>query len=520
MAGTGVSCLERPPQHQSLRMAHATFLQRFSAVSVAAVLLGAGALEARAQDADAFARVNQDELASFYGRMNVVVGSGARAFGMGGAFLARADDATAASWNPAGLSYLRRKEFSLVGVHNDFAQRIPRPNPLVDTLDRLRGSVADFAGFAHPIRIKGRTGALQASYQRSFSFTGSRRSEGPVAVSGFSSPDAAPVLPTEFTVEGKGGFDTFSLSSGFEVHPQLRLGLSVNRWINGFSQTVDRPNAQTGGYRRIESTWDISGTNVNLGALITPTPDLNLGVVFKTPFAAAVRLSKTRTDFENLSDPIDPDTGSRIDPLSNARTGDVQIRFPRVYGFGASYRATNTLTISADFTRTAWSKSTITDFFSLAKKGRLPTDVDLYTERPFPAVEVPSAPEGVYRQVDTSQFRLGAEWVLRLGSSGNLLVPLRAGFFRDGQPVIIKLIDSGTFVPGFPVREVHPTFSGYTAGLGVTVRGVLLDVAYVREAGSVRASRKADGIISDDATRSSLYNRIFASIMIRFGDRQ
>ena len=41
------------------------------------------------------------------GRQNLTLGSGARAYGMGGAFLARADDATAASWNPAGLSYLR-----------------------------------------------------------------------------------------------------------------------------------------------------------------------------------------------------------------------------------------------------------------------------------------------------------------------------------------------------------------------------------------------------------------------------
>ncbi|MCJ7810524.1 MAG: hypothetical protein MUP26_09715, partial [Desulfobulbaceae bacterium] len=34
------------------------------------------------------------------------VGSGARALGMGGAFIAIADDATAASWNPAGLIQL------------------------------------------------------------------------------------------------------------------------------------------------------------------------------------------------------------------------------------------------------------------------------------------------------------------------------------------------------------------------------------------------------------------------------
>ena len=40
------------------------------------------------------------------------VGSGARAIGMGGAFIAVADDATAASWNPAGLTQLKKPEIS------------------------------------------------------------------------------------------------------------------------------------------------------------------------------------------------------------------------------------------------------------------------------------------------------------------------------------------------------------------------------------------------------------------------
>jgi long-subunit fatty acid transport protein len=41
-------------------------------------------------------------------------GSGARAAGMGNAFIAVSDDGTAASWNPAGLSQLRKPEFSVV----------------------------------------------------------------------------------------------------------------------------------------------------------------------------------------------------------------------------------------------------------------------------------------------------------------------------------------------------------------------------------------------------------------------
>jgi len=44
------------------------------------------------------------------------VGSGARALGMGGAFIAVADDATAASWNPGGLMQLDKPEGSIVGA--------------------------------------------------------------------------------------------------------------------------------------------------------------------------------------------------------------------------------------------------------------------------------------------------------------------------------------------------------------------------------------------------------------------
>lgn len=481
-------------------MAYATLLKRCSAVCIVAALCGPWVGTASAQDN--LARVNQDELASFYGRMNVVVGSGARAFGMGGAFLARADDATAASWNPAGLSYLRRAEVSLVGAHNDFAQRTPKLNAAVEpqesviATDQLSGTVADFLGFVYPLRIKERAGAVQISYQRSFSFTGTRRSEGPVGVRGFL-PESAKILPTEFTVQGNGGFDTLSLSSGFEVHPRVRLGVSLNRWINGFQQTVNRPDAQTGGYRRIDSTWDISGTNVNVGALITPTPKLNLGAVFKSPFEATIQLSKAREDKIGT-----------LPSVFNQESGDVLVAFPRVYGLGASLRASNTITFSADFTRTAWSKASITNFFSLGRRGGDSPSLDRFDELPFPAVE-----EGANGQADTTQVRVGAEWVLRFGEGGDILLPVRAGFFRDGQPVVIRF----TGTDGNPLEE-QPSFLGFTAGFGVTVGGALFDVAYIREAGSVRTTTLNSGIAN--ARREIRYHRVFASMMLRFGPRR
>ena len=501
-------------------MAHATSLKRFSAVSVAAALLGLGALRAQGQEQGAdLTRANQDELASFYGRMNVVVGSGARAFGMGGAFLARADDATAASWNPAGLSYLRRAEFSLVGAQNDFSQLIPRVNQAItpghpattleNTRDQLKATVADFAGFAYPLRLRGRTGAIQVSYQRSFSFTGSRHSEAAVGGTPGFLPNGEEIPATEFTVEGKGGFDTISLSSGFELRSDLRLGVSVNRWVNGFSQTVDRPflvpQELVGQSRtKIDSDWRISGTNFNLGLIYSPMPKLNLGAVFKTPFDAAIILTKTRSDGFDVV----PDQQER--PDGPVERDNVSIRLPAVFGAGASYRPSNTVTVSADFTRTAWSKATITNFFALPHNDLKPPIDEFPMPQPFPAIE-----EGANGQSDTDQFRVGAEWVLRFGESGNVLLPLRAGFFRDGQPVSKRLKTSSEATE---VKVYTPTFSGLTAGIGITVGGLLLDVAYIREVGSVPTSRYGNGV-HDDTTKVH-YDRVFASLMFRFGPRR
>jgi len=48
---------------------------------------------------------------------------GARSLGMGGAFLGLADDASAAEANPAGLTILRKMEFSLEARNYEEAQQ-------------------------------------------------------------------------------------------------------------------------------------------------------------------------------------------------------------------------------------------------------------------------------------------------------------------------------------------------------------------------------------------------------------
>src|SRR6187401_270623 len=95
-------------------------------------------------------QITQDQL-TLQTRANVVQGSGARALGMGGAFLARADDATAASWNPAGLSYLRLPEVSFVysGGRLDSLEVTSASRKE----DKRHGQTPDFFAAAYPFEL-------------------------------------------------------------------------------------------------------------------------------------------------------------------------------------------------------------------------------------------------------------------------------------------------------------------------------------------------------------------------------
>ena len=92
---------------------------------------------------------------------------GARSLGLGGAFVALADDATAAYANPAGLTQLARPEVSIEGRHWSYATTYTEggrasgaPTGIgIDTVDGIRGGVSEadftelsFVSFVYPWR--------------------------------------------------------------------------------------------------------------------------------------------------------------------------------------------------------------------------------------------------------------------------------------------------------------------------------------------------------------------------------
>lgn len=380
--------------------------------------------------------VGQDEL-DFQSRTSLAIGSGARAFGMGGAFLARADDATAASWNPAGLSYLRRPEFSMVGSWGSLDSEVldaAKPDRFAALQDDSSNPVTpEFASVTYPFEIRSRSASAQFSFQRVFAFQGKRT-----------------ILrqPNTLLLESQGGFDALALGTGVQVSQRLRAGATVNRWFNGFRQTRQRVEGRPSNQ---VVNFSLSGWNANLGVIWSPRADLNLAFSGRTPFTGRVALDRTRIDFPHRDRPETTTNGFSSD--------GVRLDFPGAFGAGVSWRPRSTLTLSADYTRTYWSGASIHDFFTLPIAGLPRQPDDLFDELPYPGLES--------SQTDTEQLRLGFECVL-LGRLVN--VPLRVGLFTDRQ--YFRAADGSI-----------PRFFGFTVGAGVLVGPLLFDVAYLYEDG-------------------------------------
>lgn len=410
----------------------------------------------------------QDEL-DFGGRSSVLVGSGARALGMGGAFLARADDATAASWNPAGLSYLRRPEISLVGVRGSLDNEARTADGTVFRTDHIRGDAPDFLSAAYPVTLGSVSGAIQLSFQRVISFTGKR------------TIDETGKAPKR--VQGEGGFDVLALGTGLRLASGLRAGVTFNRWFNGFHQNRERLQRR----RTLQEVdFELSGFSVNAGIIWAPWENLNLGAVAKTPMHGKVRLARVRADIFSSEAPEEPDTVTRNEHASD----DVRVDLPWAAGVGLSWRPSSPLTLSVDYTRTFWSDARIRNYFTLARTelSSTPPPPDL-----FPSLLYPNIFDTV--QKDTGELRIGVEYVI---IRDRLKLPLRAGYFGETQSFRAA-------------NDEAPRYDGFTAGLGILAGPFLFDIAYLYESGNY------SGPTEDSGRVAVKIQRVLLSMIYRHG---
>ncbi len=381
------------------------------------------------------------------------VGSGARAVGMGGAFIAIADDATAASWNPGGLMQLERPEFSFVLSFDNRKKYIDsRSHREMSGTNRVYRDDLNYLSVAYPFRAFNKNMVVSLNYQRLYDFYDEMKFD--YNFSSYLTGGGFLNVETRERFSQRGALKAFSPAFAIQITPRLSFGFTLNFWTNklGFdNEWVVRRRTNANGYintanrslqvkgTRIyeEDNKDFEGFNFNLGLLWHVNRVITIGAVFKSPLIADV----TRKTY-NMSVTYPFGFGAAGPPAEFYDRDRIKIKFPMSYGLGIAFRLSDSLTISTDVYRTQWS-----DFYVRTKHG---------SSNPITGTSRREA-----HVKDTTQVRIGGEYLMIFEKT---LVPIRLGFFYDPEPSYKNPDD----------------FFGVSAGTGIMLgNNIALDCAYV-----------------------------------------
>jgi long-subunit fatty acid transport protein len=347
------------------------------------------------------------------------------------AFIAVADDATAASWNPAGLIKLEKPEASFVGawrtVTKDYS---PEDNIVSLDQDRWGEAEINFMSYAQPIEIGNTDVVISVNYHQVYDFG--------VEYNGLISSD--PLL-TKIKGKSEGAVSAYSLAGGLSMpsYPEITIGASFNWYaqslLNDYAWQVNKTETTTSSLfpqlppHVIESTetfddlrahnftfgllWDVYERQENL---------LTLGLVYHTPFTAKV----------------DQKSADTTSSGTTFRQQGMDIDFPASLGAGANYRISDSLSVAFDVEWKEWS-----EFKQKDADGTPTSPIDS----------------------DTVAYRLGAEHLTFFEGTRESVLACRGGLFYEPRPV-----------SNYPdPLKVY----GLSAGLGWTVKDQFsLDFAY------------------------------------------
>ena len=208
-------------------------------------------------------------------------GLGARAMGMGGAFIAVADDYSALHWNPAGLAQIHRIELFGSLSHDRVKNTATYYGAgMADSRSKTR---LNALGFAYPVPTERGSLVLSLGYNRLCSFDGLLSTSAIV-----NSSKEITAWETE-----SGGMGTWSVGGALDVSPSLSLGAAVNVWTGDDTYTWDyvvtdseNPHRDYGYLDTIDG--DYSGVGVTFGGLLRAGRNVTVGLTIASPVTYTV----------------------------------------------------------------------------------------------------------------------------------------------------------------------------------------------------------------------------------------
>ncbi|MEL6547393.1 MAG: outer membrane protein transport protein, partial [Myxococcota bacterium] len=375
------------------------------------------------------------------------VGSGARALGIGSAFIATADDATAASWNPGALIVLENPEASIVYSFKNRREAFAGIGVSeADEIQQVSYGALNYLSAAYPFKIGSRYFVASLNFQSLIDFDKDQQK------TYFTSVAASPGVPslraeTDVRFRQRGSLQAISPAIAFQLAPNLSVGVTLNistsklGFGNGWQQLESYQRRAQLGSNPLEDSFELrernnfDGFGANLGVLWDITPRWTLGAVVKTPVAGT--LSREIRRFERNGE-------SLIDvPLEL----EDSYRLPPSYGVGVAYRFSDELTVSGDLYQTLWG------LFRQEKTDPLSGEsvaINPINARPYDSADVDRI----------TQVHLGAEYLFIFPRT---VVPIRGGLFYDPEPG----------------DGVTSHFFGVALGTGISIwNDWVIDVAY------------------------------------------
>jgi long-subunit fatty acid transport protein len=399
------------------------------------------------------------------------LGSGARALGKGSAFIAVADDATAASWNPAGLIALEEPEVSFVGA---FKSRVETfEGRVAEGEEEQTTNVSDLNYFsaAVPFKIGHRYFVAAINYQDLVDFD--KKIHVPLITTG------GPLVQEAVTqYKESGSLRSISPALAFQLAPNVAFGLTLNIFSsklgfkNGFTRRskvsierslngVARPGCEIDN----KYSFDFDGLGANAGLLWDVDSKWTVGAVVKTPTWGNMKRSVDR--FES--------TCSVTTSLQEAF--NERYRLPPAYGLGIAYRHSDEFTVSVDAYRIEWGSAR-----------HVEADPESGTRETHNPIS--GADPDAFEVKGITQAHLGLEYLFILQRT---VIPLRAGAFYDPEPG----------------ADLTNHFVGVALGSGISIGDFVLDAAY-----QMRTSVSGDfsGVTADNENATTPIKPPTASI--------
>ncbi len=395
-----------------------------------------------------------------------MVGSGARARAMGGAFLGLSDDASALTWNPAGLIQTEKTHVAISG-NLDRLKTEDNISFMSSALPDFAADISDnkinlsYASFVSPLRIKGHLVSLAAGYQKSRNYVDEifNWEYQEFLFSDLNTPtNYRGTAAQSTTIESD--LDEFLLGFGTNIYGDLAFGGSLSIFSGAgmydySSSLTDTVADEFGGQVvdsveivnkvRVSDETDISGFKL-AGSLLYVAEKFSVGLVVSAPYELSYEHDLTRADtlFSKSIDIVG-------EGLPNASTttlyrGKTKEEVPLTIGFGAAVKPSERLTLVADFQYRGTSNSTY--FVRTEELPPQPTSRD--------SINLLTLPWSIYYEdsIGTSYFTASGDYVeifsefeMEYENSNQIAVggeymaatrfgeiPLRAGFRYSALP--------------------------------------------------------------------------------------